>query len=878
MKILSIFLFLILYLSCFAHWETAIFSSDEWKYFVGISEPDNNWKDVSFDDSNWETGIGGIGYGDSDDETIIEPTVSLYLRKTFQIADLSKLQRAILHADYDDGFIAYLNGFEICRTANLGEQNSFIPFDQGTSYDHEAQMYSGELPDCYSIYSSQMQSVFQNGDNVLAFQVHNRDISSSDLSSIFFLSFDVEETYSFFDPVPNWFYTPVLFESSHLPIVIISTSGQEIPDSSRINVHIGVIDNDSAEINYITDSFNNYDGSASIEIRGSSSQMFPKKQYAFETQDENGENLNVPLMGLPAENDWILYAPYSDKSLIRNILTYKLAREFGQYASRSRFCELVINGDYKGLYILFEKIKRDNNRVNISEIDQEDISGDALTGGYIIKIDKWYGENNNGWISEPLFPNDFEFFYQYHYPKTDNIVQEQKDYILNYFSEFETLMAADNYNDPEIGYYDHININSFIHFMVINEITNNVDGYRLSTFMYKDRDSIDGRLTMGPVWDYNLAFGNANYLEAWETEGWEIEYHPHNKAFWMRRIWADSTFRESFNIQWNLLRETILSDNNMINTIDSFVVEIGEAQERNFERWQILDEYVWPNPYVGGTYENEIIYLKEWIQNRMNWIDTQTVVDEYPANLVINEFMASNETTIADPEGEYDDWIEIYNTSDEPVDIGGFYLIDDLSNLNCWQIPSTNPDSTTIQPQDLLLLWADKDCEDGILHLDFKLSSAGEQIGLIAPDGTTIVDLLTFGEQTTDISFGRINNGDSLWQFFEIPTPGYSNSTNSEDDVISLQNHLYRNYPNPFNPITTISFSIAQSHSFVNLEIFNLKGQRVKQLVNEQLLAGHHSVIWNGKDKNENPVSSGIYLYKLKTSGNEYTKKMMLIK
>ena len=889
MKLLSIFLFLTLFSFCFAHWETAIYSSDEWKYFVGISEPAANWKDVSFDDSIWETGIGGIGYGDEDDETIIEPTISLYLRKTFLISDLTKLQRALLHADYDDGFIAYLNGFEICRTDNLGEAGSFIPFDQVTSYDHEAQMYNGELPDCNSIYSSQMQSIFQDGDNVLAIQIHNVDISSSDLSSIFFLSFDVEDNYSFFGPVPEWFYTPFQFESSHLPIVIIDTFGQEIPDSSRITAFMGVIDN--GEFNQITDPFNNYDGFVSIETRGSSSQSFPKKQYAFETQDENGENLNVPLMGLPSENDWILYAPYSDKSLIRNVLAYKLARESGRYASRHRFCELVLNGDYKGLYVLFEKIKRDDNRVDISEIGPEDISGDALTGGYIIKIDKLTGDNNDGWNSEPYFPDDFEIFYQYHYPRPDEIVQEQRDYIMNYFSEFETMMAAENYNDPETGYYDHIDFNSFIHFIIINELTNNVDSYRLSTFMYKDRDSIDGRLALGPVWDFNLGFGNADYLEGWETEGWEIEYNPHHKAFWMRRVWADSTFRESFNMQWNLLRETIFSDNDLNNIIDSLVAEIGDAQERNFSRWQILDEYVWPNPYIGGTYENEITYLKDWIQDRVDWMDTQTIIDsipEYPMNLVINEFMASNQTTIADPEGEYDDWIEIYNTSNEPVDISGFYLTDDLSDLTCWQIPSEYPDSTTIEPHGFLLLWADRDCEDGILHLNFKLSADGEQIGLIAPNGFTIIDSLTFGEQSTDISFGRSNDGDSLWQFFETPTPGSSNNSDSYDDftIDKKPFELYRNYPNPFQKTTTISFSVTQTSRFVTLEIYNIKGQKVKTLdilecsnrvaaASTQLM---HSIDWNGEDEFGNPVNSGVYFYKLKCGKYSATKKMILIR
>ncbi len=144
--------------------------------------------------------------------------------------------------------------------------------------------------------------------------------------------------------------------------------------------------------------------------------------------------------------------------------------------------------------------------------------------------------------------------------------------------------------------------------------------------------------------------------------------------------------------------------------------------------------------------------------------------------LLINEFLASNDTTYADEHGDFDDWIELYNAGDEAIDIGGMYVTDDLTNLTKYQIPATNPDSTTIQPGAFLLLWADKQPEQGILHLgDIKLSSGGEQIGIIKSDGTTIVDSLTFGEQTTDVSYGRLPDGSDNWQFFENPTPGSSN-------------------------------------------------------------------------------------------------------
>jgi hypothetical protein len=392
---------------------------------------------------------------------------------------------------------------------------------------------------------------------------------------------------------------------------------------------MGLIDNGSG-INHITDPLNGYDGQISIEIRGSSSQMFPKKQYALETQDIDGENLNVSILGMPEENDWILHAPYSDKSLIRNFLAYELARDMGRYASRTRFCELVINGDYKGLYIFMEKIKRDNNRVDISKLEPDETTGDDLTGGYILKVDKWDGDNNDGWWSDPPLPEYEGVWYQYHYPKPEDIVEEQRNYIINYITDFEALIASSSYNDPAAGYYDQVDLGSFIDVSLMSEISKNVDAYRLSAFMYKDKDSDDDRLTMGPIWDYNLAFGNADYYGGWDPTGWQMDIELGEDyfkiPFWWYRIWNDETFRIAFNQRWQDLRQSVFSEDYIMNMIDSATTLIDEAQVRNFQRWPVLDEYVWPNAYVGGSYENEIDYLKGWITDHLDWVDQQVLM------------------------------------------------------------------------------------------------------------------------------------------------------------------------------------------------------------------------------------------------------------
>ena len=621
------------------HWETAVYAADEWAYQIPESELSSDWNTIGFDDSDWSTGPGGFGYGDEDDGTEIEPALYVYLRRIFAVTNTVDLISVILHADYDDGFVAYLNGTEIGRSNNLGESGTFVPYDETTSTDHEAQLYSGGYPEAYTLDSLQLASLLTAGENVLAVQVHNVGITSSDMSSNFYLSFGIADESTYYGPPPDWFEPPFVFNESNLPIVVIETNGQEILDDPRIIAHMGIIDNGTG-INHINDPLNGYDGQISIEIRGSSSQMFPKKQYALETQDIDGENLNVSILGMPEENDWILHAPYSDKSLLRNFLAYELARDMGHYSSRTRFCELVINGDYKGLYIFMEKIKRDNNRVDISKLNPDETTGDDLTGGYIVKVDKWDGENNEGWWSDSPLPGFDGVWYQYHYPEPDDIVDEQKDYINNYITDFELLIASESYNDPNTGYYDQVNLGSFIDVSLMSEISKNVDAYRLSAYMYKDKDSEDGRLTMGPIWDYNLAFGNADYYAGWDPVGWQMDADIGEDyfqiPFWWYRIWDDETFRNAFNQRWQELRQTIFSEEYILNIIDSTIAVIADAQVRNFQRWPILDEYVWPNAYVGGSYENEIEYLTDWITARLNWMDEQTMSADDDPQIILS--------------------------------------------------------------------------------------------------------------------------------------------------------------------------------------------------------------------------------------------------
>jgi hypothetical protein len=417
----------------------------------------------------------------------------------------------------------------------------------------------------------------------------------------------------------------VNFTSSNLPILIIDTHGQQIADSYRITADMGIIYNGPGQRNYLSDPWNNYNGIITIEYRGSSSQMFPKKPFRIETVDALGNNLNVSLLGMPRENDWILYNPYSDKSLLRNVLAYKLSNDMGRYASRTRLCELVLNDEYQGVYVLMEKIKCDRNRINIAEIDSNDVAGDSLTGGYILKIDKSDGENVGGWQS------DNNIFYQYHYPKPDRIQPQQAIYIQNYIKAFETMISSENYQD---SYLNYIDLNSFVDHFILNEISKNVDGYRLSAFMYKDRESSDDRLIIGPIWDFNLAFGNVNYYQGEITSGWNLDHllsatlYDFPVPYWWGIIRNDEEFQQRLSYRWWSLRSGQFNSAELMAYIDAMADTLKEAQSRNFEKWPILGQYVWPNDFIGKTYWEEIDFMKDWLLNRIDWMDI--VIEKLP--------------------------------------------------------------------------------------------------------------------------------------------------------------------------------------------------------------------------------------------------------
>ncbi|MFH1194446.1 MAG: CotH kinase family protein [bacterium] len=606
------------------------------------------------------------------------------------------------------------------------------------------------------------------------------------------------------------------FISTNLPIIVINTNGKPIPNEPKLDATMGIIDNGPGIINNITDPFNGYNGKIGIEIRGQSTQQFPKKQYGIETRDDAGSDLAVSLLGLPSESDWVLNANYLDKTFMRNVLAYKLYNDFGRYATRTRFCEVVLNGEYIGLYILQEKIKRDNNRVDISRLDPEDISGDDLTGGYIFRIDKV--RNADVYWSSPFAPyegTNSKINYQYYYPDPDEITTEQKNYIREYVTAFETTMNSPTYNDPFANYLDYIDIDSFVDMYVFNEFTKVTDAYRISTYFYKDRG---GKLVAGPPWDFDIAFGIANYDNGFDPAGWQVFVKNGTSCenpFWSGKLFNDSIFKNKFVKRWHEVKNTVFSADTIDKFIDETLQGIDEALTRNFNKWKILGLYVWPNRYIFKTHAEEINYLKNWIKERTDWMNA-----ELPATYSTIEWYERDLT-------------ELNFEVNIPKTLHRSYFVKSSQNISSI---------------DLL-------CQDA----NVRFNSAGDSLTIIVQRA---------GNYT--IKGVALNDGSVI---SISPKYNITAEVKVEPDTLLPQTfRLFQNYPNPFNSGTIIEYQ-TKENCFVQLKVIDILGRKVSTLVNEEKQTGNYKIEFDGGN-----LPSGVYFYCLAAGQFTDVKKMVLLR
>jgi CotH kinase protein/Chitobiase/beta-hexosaminidase C-terminal domain/Fn3 associated len=511
--------------------------------------------------------------------------------------------------------------------------------------------------------------------------------------------------------------------NSNLPLVLLNTFAQEIKKDEKTTASARFIDTQRGRSSILAAA--DFDGRALINLRGRASLRYPKRSYTFKTVDASEDMAAFSILGLPKESDWVLYAPYPDKTLMRDVLAYELSNEIGRWAPRTRFVELFLNEtggkvgrrDYLGVYVFEEKVKRDKNRVNIANLGPDDNATPKLTGGFIFKKD--HNENDGGgpmWGPGPAFqaasssskngfptgpgafPGDPEGFqpsyrgtsrstsssssssrssrnsnlivtnylgaptrralptasrtimrsdddeeielfedeslkayfrtnvrtnkFYYVDPEPDELTGVQRAWLQNYVNQCEAVLYGMDFKDATKGYAAFLDADSFIDYHLLVEVTKNVDGFRFSTFFHKDRG---GKIRMGPVWDWNLSFGNCNGKQGYLPEWWLWPQLDDKEYSWFRRLFEDPDFGQKYVDRWTELRATAFAVSNLLGRVDAIAAVLQEAQARNFERWPILGSAINPNWFAGDTYADEVKWMREWIEKRLAWIDKQFV-------------------------------------------------------------------------------------------------------------------------------------------------------------------------------------------------------------------------------------------------------------
>lgn len=419
----------------------------------------------------------------------------------------------------------------------------------------------------------------------------------------------------------------VMAFNSNLPIVVIDTSRRSLNTNLTL-VSSAFIDTSAQGRARITDP-PQCAGRGGLKKRGRSTQSQAKPQYGFEVWDESNRDKHVALLGLPADSDWVLYAPFTfDRNLISNAFIYALSNQIGRYAVRTRFVEMYVNSnddtvsasDYVGLYIFMERIKRGPERVDVEELDPWDSTEPRISGGYMIKNDS-PDPGDKGFHTARGNPTYGDGTFCYVNPKESEITTAQSAWIRGYLDAFETALYGPNFADPNTGYAKYIDVDCFIDHNLLNMLAKNVDALRLSTYLYKPRN---GKLGMGPVWDFDRSLestdGRDDSPTTWRGTGDASDYL---KYIWWDRLFQDASFWQKYIDRWFALRQGPFSTAGLNATIDALADEVREAQPRDLQKWG-------QKPRTGsngldGTFQGEINHLKWWLKTRCEWVDSQFV-------------------------------------------------------------------------------------------------------------------------------------------------------------------------------------------------------------------------------------------------------------
>lgn len=846
------------------HWETVVDGATLSAYFPGYTAPNDSWKELAFDDDTWNKGYASLGYGDNDDLTVVDQVLTVYTRAEFTIFDMNAVTALLLAMDYDDAFVAYLNGTEVARS-NIGTIGVEPAYDDRADSNHEAMIYQGYNPELFLIEPFIWATALKEGKNVLAIQTHNVDPNSSDLTSHPNLLIGSSSNEVLYKSTPDWFNAPLEFTSSNLPILIIDTEGGVgIVDEPKVDATLKIVDNENGQENNIHGPYHEDSGPIGIEIRGNVTQSFPKKPYIFETRDAEGNNRNIELLGMPSENDWILKACYLDKTLMRNAIASEMSRSMGQYAPRYRFCEVVLNGQYDGVYMLMEKIKRDKNRVDIAKLEPTTTEHDSITGGYIYQVSQDYAHLGN---RRSLI-----------YPDPDDANATQKNYIRDYDDQFRATMNSSYFDHQIYGYPYWIDVPSFIDEIIVQEACKNSDAYGWSSYFYKDRGD---KLKAGPVWDFDQALSNSTFNSGSNYAEWIItKYNSDVPAFW-NKLFQEKMFKYLLKERWFDLRQNALHTDTLLAFIDQTAALLSEgAQQRNFERWPVLGRQLWrslPGWYDRDTYEKEVDYMKEFLVAHLDWMD-QELSEVFDQQIDVPELVIS-EIMYAPAEGQDLEFIELVNPGTESVNLGGLNFTRGISYIF--------PNQQFIHPGRFVVLASDS----LKFYQKYGFPPFGEFSGNLDNSGERVVLANSYGMLVDEVRF----NDKEPWPVVEENNPrsielidNYSDNNLPENWSLSSKTegtpmyqletgvdvekdfHEIKLYPNPTSGDLYIAIGVFQG-KMATVSVYNLTGSCLYQI---QLSDGDQEIY----ALDLSFLQAGTYLLRLSTESVHTVKRFVVVK
>jgi hypothetical protein len=426
------------------------------------------------------------------------------------------------------------------------------------------------------------------------------------------------------------------FEQTHdLPVVVLDSFGRALPAAGSAaadeytDVALMILEPSGGTVALSTTPA--MATGAGFHVRGQTSAMYDKKPFKLELRNPGGGDRDCPVLGMPAESDWVLHSPYPDKALIRNAFTYSLGRDIGMAAPRGVLVEVYVNtasrplgsADYQGVYLLVESIKNQKNRLDLNQLKTADVSAALLSGGYIFKFEWQVSDIKQKLLCPSGQQNCWNWL---EVADPDPWAPQQQDYLAQYLSSFVTALHSSSPSDTTSGYPAFIDTSSFANQVIVHELTRNLDAYARSQYFYKDRDA---KVFAGPLWDYDLIAGvgfSSGSGSNLATSGWQsdsVASRLATTADWFPRLLADAAFKAQVIARWKELRQGQLSDAQIRARISQWTSGLKAGAERNFQRWKILTTArigLFTTP-TASTWEAQVTSMQDWLIARAAWLD-----------------------------------------------------------------------------------------------------------------------------------------------------------------------------------------------------------------------------------------------------------------